>query len=115
MPKVVALPQQRLTSIDRQCIGQAVAEIQARGVAAASAEIRVGRSGQAGLALGYRLDDELGFFDKFIQCSADDRITLGVKDYPAFQVAGRRQSADIGVGERVGVGRGVVLVAQKSR
>lgn len=55
-------------------------------LAAASAEIRVGRSGQAGLALGYRLDDELGFFDKFIQCSADDRITLGVKDYPAFQV-----------------------------
>jgi hypothetical protein len=43
-------------------------------------QICVGLAGQAGLALGHRLDHELAFLDEFVQTSANDRVTLGVQD-----------------------------------
>lgn len=95
MPKVVAFPQQRLASVDRQGIGDAIAEVQSRGVAAAIAEICVCPAGQVCLMFGHRFDDEIGFADEVVEASANDRVTLGVQDYPAFEVANCRQSARV--------------------
>jgi hypothetical protein len=56
VPKVVTFPEQRLAQVERQRVRQTIAEVQTSQVAAAFAEICVGLAGQAGLALGHRLD-----------------------------------------------------------
>jgi hypothetical protein len=88
MPKVIAFPEQRLALVERQRVREAIAEVQTGRVATTLTEICVGLPGQAGMALGHRLDRYLGFLDQFVQTSANDRVTLGVEDDPAFEVAG---------------------------
>ena len=106
MLKAVAFPEHRRAQVDRQRIREAIPEVQPGPVAAAFAEIGVGLAGQAGLALGHRLDHELGFFDEFVKRSANDRVTLGAQDDPAFEVAGRGQPSCAGGGDGLGVRRG---------
>ena len=77
-------------------------------MAAAFAEICVGLAGQAGLALGIRLDLDLGFLEKLIQTSASDRVTLGVRDDSGFEIACRGKSSRVGGGDGLGVDRRVV-------
>lgn len=89
MPEVVTLPQQWFTKVGRQRVGEAVSEVQTGGMPAALAEVGVGLSSQASLSFSNRLDDKAGFGEEFIERSADERITLGVENYPAFEVGGR--------------------------
>ncbi|GFG88481.1 hypothetical protein MBOU_05230 [Mycobacterium bourgelatii] len=78
VPEFVALPEQWLASIDGQRVGEAIAEIQACGMAATFTEIRISQTSQASLALGYRLDNELAFLEELVKASADDWVTLGI-------------------------------------
>jgi hypothetical protein len=75
----------------------------------APAEVRVGVTSESGLLFGHRLDHEFGLRKEFVKASADDRISLAVQNNAALEVAGSRQSSHARVGDRVSVGRRVVL------
>ena len=63
MHKVVALVEHRLSFVAGQSVGEAVAEVQVRGVAAAFAVVAVGLARNPRLRNGYRLDDDLRLED----------------------------------------------------
>lgn len=112
MPEVIAFPEQRFTQVRCQCVGDAIPEVQSGRMAAAFAEICVSLPGQTRLALGNGLYDELGFLDYFVKSSADDRIPLGVKDNPAFEITGSREPSRLGAGDGPRVHRRVVLLPE---
>ncbi len=59
MPKIIALPQHRLALLPRQCVGEAVAEVQPGRVAVALAKVAVCLAGNLRLRRRDRFDDDL--------------------------------------------------------
>ena len=112
MSEVVAFPEQRLPCVERQRIGKAIAEIQTGAVTASLPEVCVGLASQTRLVFGHRLNDALPFRKQLVETSTDDRIALDIQNNPALEIACRGESSHIGIGDRVGVDRRVILDSQ---
>jgi hypothetical protein len=83
--EVLTLVEKRLASDASQRVGEAIAEVQLRGVATALAVVAVGGSGESGL-LGCDLDDlEADLVDEVVVAAAGDRVATTVDDDGCLQ------------------------------
>ena len=112
MSEVIAFPEQRLPGVESQRIGKAIAKIQSGAVTASLTEVCVGLASQTRLLFGHRLNDELPFHKQLVESSTDDRIAMDLQNNRALEIACRREPSNVGIGDRVGVNRRVVLGGQ---
>lgn len=100
MSEVVALPQQGLTCVERERVGEAIAEIQPSTVTTSLAEVEVRLPGQSRVTFGHWLDDELRFPKQFVKAAADYGVSLIIEHYSALEIACGRESSRAGVDDR---------------
>jgi len=103
--KIVSLVQQGLAGCARQRVGEAVTEVEPRGIAAALAEIAIGLAGDLRMALRHRLDPDAGHGDEIVESTAEDRVPVGIDHDGGLDVGARR---DQGLG-RLGQGGAVTV------
>src|SRR5258706_13512081 len=84
--EIVAFEQQRIVHSLGERVGEAVAEVQARGVAASAAEIAISLARDPCLRLRHRCDDDLRFTDKIIEASPEGSIASGGHHDPYLKV-----------------------------
>src|SRR5690606_35942911 len=90
--KVVALVEQRIATLGGEGVGEAIAEVEPRRVAAAPAEVAIGLAGDAGLCRGHRSDVDAQPIEQKVQPVAECRIPVAVDDDRRFKiVAGRHR------------------------
>ena len=81
---------------------------------AAAAEIAVRLASNAGLPLGYGLDQQPGVATQFVKSAARDGITAAIDHNGCFEIIGGRDATDRGGPDGSGENLRVGLVAKNS-
>ena len=83
--KIITFKQQWFACSLGECISEAIAKIQLRGMSGAFAEIPVSFARDSRLSLGDRLDNDACLMDEFIEPSARNRIPASIDNDGRFE------------------------------
>jgi hypothetical protein len=92
VPEVIALEEQGLAYRLGQGVREAIAEVQARGMARALAKVAVCRSSQSGLLDRYRFDDGTRDVEQVIDPAAGHRVACSIDDGSDLDIGCRRDA-----------------------